>query len=177
LVEVLKLFLALDASAFKRYAGRLQPLANRQDYTALVSYAIGLKLKVVAKDPFDRGSRQVLNLGHTTGHAYESLTGSSHGKSVALGLLVALELSHRHFGLPSAQQDQAVAEVLSVCPRLTATTVDERLLWEVIQHDKKRRGRQVYFVLLPRIGKHLVAAITYRRFRGAWRRTMERIAR
>ena len=54
------------------------------------------KLAVVARDERDSGARQVLNLGHTVGHAIEPATGYEryrHGEAVALGLLAALRLS------------------------------------------------------------------------------------
>ena len=56
------------------------------------------KLAVVAQDERDDGRRQVLNLGHTVGHAIESATGYAryrHGEAVAIGLLAALRLSGR----------------------------------------------------------------------------------
>ena len=56
------------------------------------------KLAVVAEDERDAGRRQVLNLGHTVGHAIEAATGYTryrHGEAVAIGLLVALRLSGR----------------------------------------------------------------------------------
>ena len=59
---------------------------------------IRTKLAVVAEDERDSGRRQVLNLGHTVGHAIEAATGYTryrHGEAVAVGLLVALRLSGR----------------------------------------------------------------------------------
>ena len=56
------------------------------------------KLAVVAADERDGGRRQVLNLGHTVGHAIETVTGYAryrHGEAVGLGLLAALRLSGR----------------------------------------------------------------------------------
>jgi shikimate kinase/3-dehydroquinate synthase len=56
------------------------------------------KLAVVAADERDAGERQVLNLGHTVGHAIEAATGFvryRHGEAVAIGLLAALRLSGR----------------------------------------------------------------------------------
>ena len=56
------------------------------------------KLAVVAEDERDAGRRQVLNLGHTVGHAIEAATGYAryrHGEAVAIGLLAALRLSGR----------------------------------------------------------------------------------
>ena len=51
------------------------------------------KLEVVAEDERDGGRRQVLNLGHTVGHAIETASGMLHGEAVALGLLAACRVS------------------------------------------------------------------------------------
>jgi 3-dehydroquinate synthetase len=81
------------------------------------------------RDPYDRGERAILNLGHTFAHAleaaadYESLT---HGSAVALGLLAALRLS----GRPT----DVVDEVLG--PR--RVRVDRARAWAALERDKKR---------------------------------------
>src|SRR3954452_24949905 len=65
---------------------------------AIVLGCLRTKLGVVAEDERDSGRRQVLNLGHTVGHAIEAATGYSryrHGEAVGIGLLVALRLSGR----------------------------------------------------------------------------------
>ena len=68
------------------------------------------KLAIVAHDERDAGLRQVLNLGHTVGHAIEAVTGYAryrHGEAVALGLLAALRLS----GQPELREE--VRELLA----------------------------------------------------------------
>jgi shikimate kinase/3-dehydroquinate synthase len=109
------------------------------------------KLAVVADDERDAGRRQVLNLGHTVGHAIESATGYvryRHGEAVGLGLLAALRLSGQNAlreevagllgarGLPTVLEDVDVQAVVSAVAR-----------------DKKRRGEEpVPFVLLEAPG-------------------------
>jgi shikimate kinase / 3-dehydroquinate synthase len=111
---------------------------------------IRTKLAVVAEDERDTGRRQVLNLGHTVGHALEAATGYTryrHGEAVAIGLLVALRLSGRE---PLRGE---VAELLAAhgLPRsFTGASVDDVL--ELVERDKKRAGGRVPFVLVQAPG-------------------------
>jgi len=112
---------------------------------------IRTKLAVVAADERDIGVRQVLNLGHTVGHAIESATRYRryrHGEAVALGLLAALRLSDRDAlrsevaellsaqGLPLSFEGATVDEVVGYCDR-----------------DKKREGGRVPLVLVKAPGE------------------------
>jgi shikimate kinase/3-dehydroquinate synthase len=109
------------------------------------------KLAVVAEDERDGGRRQVLNLGHTVGHAIEAATGYTryrHGEAVGIGLLAALRLSGRDAlraevadllaarGLPHAFEGAGVDEVLAL-----------------VERDKKRTGGRVPFVLVEAPGE------------------------
>jgi len=109
------------------------------------------KLDVVADDERDGGRRQVLNLGHTVGHAIEAATGYGryrHGEAVAIGLLAALRLSGRDSlreevagllgarGLPLRFEGAAPADVLAYMER-----------------DKKRAEGRVPFVLVEAPGE------------------------
>ena len=104
------------------------------------------KLAIVAEDERDSGRRQVLNLGHTVGHAIEAATGYGryrHGEAVGIGLLAALRLSDRDAlrrevegllserGLPTRFEGAAVEDVLAYAAR-----------------DKKRAAGRVPFVLV-----------------------------
>jgi shikimate kinase / 3-dehydroquinate synthase len=109
------------------------------------------KLAVVAEDERDAGRRQVLNLGHTVGHAIESATGYAryrHGEAVGVGLLVALRLSGR-----DALRGE-VAELLARrgLPRsFSGAAVDDVLA--LVERDKKREGGRVPFVLVEAPGE------------------------
>jgi shikimate kinase/3-dehydroquinate synthase len=105
------------------------------------------KLEVVAGDERDAGRRQVLNLGHTVGHAIETATGYAryrHGEAVALGLLAALRLS----GQPALRDE--VAELLAArgLPTTLDPAVDLDDVVAAVARDKKRRDGQVGFVLV-----------------------------
>jgi shikimate kinase/3-dehydroquinate synthase len=109
------------------------------------------KAAVCLRDPYDRGPRTALNLGHTFAHALEA-AGSygepTHGDAVALGLLAALRLS----GLDTTE----VEEVLRPGP----VRVDRERAWAALRRDKKAAGGRVRLVLLeapgrPRVGVEL----------------------
>ena len=110
-----------------------------------------VKLRIVARDERDVGERQTLNLGHTVGHAIETVTGYEryrHGEAVALGLLAALTLSEQ-----SELRDE-VADLLAAhgLPTTLDPAVDRDAVAAAVQRDKKRRGGRVGFVLLEEPG-------------------------
>ncbi len=103
------------------------------------------KLQIVAQDERDGGRRQVLNLGHTIGHAIETVTGYGryrHGEAVGLGLLAALSLSNQ------PELRQRVSGLLSSAglPTRLDAGFDVDATIEAIQKDKKRVGAKVPFV-------------------------------
>jgi shikimate kinase/3-dehydroquinate synthase len=112
---------------------------------------IRTKLAVVAGDERDSRGRQVLNLGHTVGHAIESATGYTryrHGEAVAIGLLVALRLSNRE------QLRAEVAELFEARElpgSFSGASVDDVLAR--VARDKKRSGGWVPFVLVEAPGE------------------------
>ena len=108
------------------------------------------KLAVVAADERDAGRRQVLNLGHTVGHAIEAATGYvryRHGEAVGLGLLAALRLSGQE-DLRARVRELLAARGLPVS--LAGPTVEAVV--EATWRDKKRVGERLGFVLLREPG-------------------------
>jgi 3-dehydroquinate synthetase len=117
----------------------------------MVRKSAAYKLRVVLRDPHERGVRATLNLGHTFAHALETAGayGSpTHGEAVALGLVAALRLSIERYGLDPAWL-AAVEEILA--PRPVA--VDRNLAWTALFRDKKVAGGKPKFVLMEAPGK------------------------
>jgi shikimate kinase/3-dehydroquinate synthase len=109
-----------------------------------------LKLSVVAADERDGGRRQVLNLGHTVGHALETLTGYTrvrHGEAVGIGLLAALRLSEQ-----DALRDQVRDLLIAAGLPVEIDGVDPDAVVALTRRDKKRLSGDVPFVLCARPG-------------------------
>lgn len=108
----------------------------------LVRRSVAVKGEVVAADELESGQRVHLNLGHTFGHAVESLTGYDvlHGEAVAIGTVVALRLG-RALGITPAP---LVARVTALLGDLglpgRAPRLDRDAVWEAMRRDKKADG-------------------------------------
>jgi shikimate kinase/3-dehydroquinate synthase len=110
----------------------------------MVRACAAFKAGVCLADPFERrGRREILNLGHTFGHALEAASDYrlAHGEAVALGLTAALRLS----GIQPP-------EVLDTQP----VRVDRERAWAALQRDKKARDGRIRLVLLEKVGKPVV---------------------
>jgi shikimate kinase / 3-dehydroquinate synthase len=146
-VEVLKTALIAGGGLWESVAA-----GERVDERTILA-CVRTKLAIVAMDERDAGRRQVLNLGHTVGHAIESATGYGryrHGEAVGLGLLAALRLSGRD-DLRAKVRELLLSNGLPVTLAASETTAD--LLIEAIGRDKKRVGASVPFVLLAAPGE------------------------
>jgi len=109
--------------------------------------AAAYKAGLCVRDPYDRGPRRWLNLGHTFAHALEAAAGFDlpHGEAVALGLLAALRLSGR--------DDAPVRHALDPQP----LAVDRERAWAALLRDKKRSGDDINVVLLGDDGPYVEA--------------------
>jgi 3-dehydroquinate synthase len=177
LVEAIKVFAASNRRLFEKYATNLQSLIGGEDLNQLIANAIAVKLAIVNADPYEKGLRRMLNFGHTTGHAVEAVAGWSHGKSIALGILVALMLSQRHLSLSQGECNQIWSAITTLYGHFDPATLDAELLWEKIKHDKKRSGGQIKFVLLPRCGSYQMVPLNYAQFKRSLAETRERLSR
>ena len=122
----------------------------------MVSESVAVKQRIVTEDPTEQGIRKALNLGHTAGHAFESLALERkpvlHGYAVAWGLIVELYLCCVKTGFPQDKMRQTVAFIKENYGRMTITCDDYPHLIELMHHDKKNQGNSINFTLLGNIG-------------------------
>jgi shikimate kinase/3-dehydroquinate synthase len=145
-VEVLKTALIAGGDLWERVA------AGDEVEERIILACVRTKLEIVATDERDAGRRQVLNLGHTVGHAIETATGYAryrHGEAVGLGLLAALRLSEQD-DLRAQVRELLLAQGLPVT--LGEASVDVGQIVAATARDKKRVGAHVPFVLVQAPG-------------------------
>jgi shikimate kinase/3-dehydroquinate synthase len=140
--------------------GLFECLEEKGDEPSLpvIAEAIRVKVAVVEDDPYERGRRAALNLGHTFGHALEVLSGFTlrHGEAVSIGMAVATRTAVA-LGLCDEMVEGRLAALLQ---RFGLPTQYEgyepRGVWAAMATDKKKRGKKLRFVLPRAIGQVVV---------------------
>lgn len=142
------------------------------DFTGLlvlVERSVMVKKRIVEEDPHEGGIRRALNLGHTAGHAFESLAMRRdkpvpHGYAVAWGLVVDLILSHMRLAFPAEMVRELAAYVRRVYGVMPFTCDDYPALLELMSHDKKNTvAGDINFTLLDAPGSPHIDCVIPRR--------------
>ena len=122
----------------------------------MIADNVAVKQRIVTEDPTEQGIRKALNLGHTAGHAFESLALERkpvlHGYAVAWGMIVELYLCCVKTNFPQDKMRQTVAFIKENYGRMAITCDDYPHLIELMHHDKKNQGNSINFTLLGGIG-------------------------
>lgn len=158
LVESVKHGLIADAGLFGYIEENLDPILCCEP-TAMVHLAFSncrIKASVVQQDPQERSLRQILNYGHTIGHAVESASQYQllHGEAVALGLVAAGMIEVR-LGLSGKDKLQRLCLLLDRMgiPRHIPTYIPPEKVMELLAYDKKVVDCRPRFVLTSRLGQ------------------------
>ena len=131
---------------------------NPDSLLHLLEESVAVKQKFVDADREDHGARRALNLGHTAGHAFESLalkrkSPLPHGYAVAFGMVVSLVVSRMKFGFPSDVLNTYVGYVSRHYGAFEISCNDYPQLLAYMHHDKKNdSGDTINCTLLRAIG-------------------------
>lgn len=167
IAEVIKYALINNASFFNWLLNNMDALINR-DADAL-AYAIKFscqdKAAIVAADEKEQGQRAILNLGHTFGHAIETALGYGnclHGEAVAIGMVMAADLSVRHGWIDSDTQ-QKIIELIKLASLPVQIPAEEKQvsvqeLSRLMQGDKKVLDGQLHLVLINALGNSFITS-------------------
>lgn len=123
----------------------------------LVGQSVQVKEEIVAQDPYEKGIRKALNLGHTVGHAFESLALAEnrpvlHGYAVAWGMVCELYLSHLRVGFPKDKMWQTIQFIKENYGIFHFDCKKYEQLYAYMTHDKKNTSGIINFTLLKEIG-------------------------
>ncbi len=134
---------------------------NHDELLEHLRHLVQVKVNIVARDPDEQGERKALNLGHTVGHAFESLAMRRdkpvpHGFAVAWGLVTEAVLSHIKLQFPSEDVYRLGAFVRDNYQDFPFTCDDYDELLELMRHDKKSRDGEITCTLLTAIGDYRI---------------------
>jgi 3-dehydroquinate synthase len=173
LAEIIKQGIIADAKMFA-YLEKAFDKVLRRDRDALgylIPRNVEIKASVVSRDERESGLREILNFGHTFGHALESVTKYRryrHGEAVAWGMIAAAFLGHE-LGITKAADVSRIVALIGRMGELPGwPRVPGAALIEAMRSDKKTRGGVLRFILAPRIGEA-------RTYEGVSRQAVERV--
>ncbi len=157
LAEVIKAAIIGDEELFGLLESQVEPIWRREPVPteALIARAVSVKARIVEQDEREAGLRQLLNLGHTLGHAIEAaarLSGIRHGEAVAIGIVAACQLSIL-MGVADEAHRNRIERLLvrhRLPTRFPGLGWDKVVPW--LQLDKKARGGGATCVLTGGIG-------------------------
>ena len=159
LAEVIKYGLICDEPFYRWLQEQLPKLLAREEaaLAEAIERSCANKARVVAQDEREGGLRAILNLGHTFGHAIETKQGYGqwlHGEAVAVGMLLAVELSARR-GLVPAAEVTALRELLLATglPVQPPPDMSPEIFIELMGRDKKVVDGRLRLILLAALGE------------------------
>lgn len=146
--EAIKCGMIRDKALFEKMGGDFSE--NIED---IIASCVTIKSQVVASDEFDRGERQLLNFGHTIGHAIEKCSNFSitHGHAVAIGMVIITRATEK-MGLCPGGISDTLEDTLKKCGLPVKCNFSPEELYNVTLSDKKRAGDSVTLVVPEKIG-------------------------
>jgi 3-dehydroquinate synthase len=157
LYEIIKYGMACSRELFDSVLGDLSGISRRipETLTPIIAACCRIKADIVARDEKEAGLREVLNFGHTAGHALESVTRYQrflHGEAVAYGMMVAGEVAMGRELITAEQQAELTGLVGKLGPLPLVSDVKTRAVIDDMRHDKKVRDGRIRMVLPTSVG-------------------------
>jgi 3-dehydroquinate synthase len=165
LAEVIKYGVIADPVLFALLEARRQEILARSEglLAEIVSRSCEIKAEVVGADEREAGLREILNYGHTLGHAVEAVAGYGrylHGEAVAIGMAAAASLGVRLGLLPAETAARIEALIASFgLPERLREPLDPDALLAAMHRDKKARAGSLRFVLARTLGAVIVTEV------------------
>ncbi len=154
LSELIKTGIIGDSRLFETVENNHEGLLKRDPelLSGLITKAVNFKASIVSQDEKESGVRRILNFGHTFGHAIELLTSMRHGYAVASGMELASRFSLEK-GYITAGDHERIVSILKSFNLLCDYSITDKQVSQLILHDKKRSGSDIYFVFIKGIGR------------------------
>lgn len=160
MAEVLKSALLRDAALYEWLLSNLYEICDREPETLeeMILRTCTIKKNIVEKDPYEKGDRALLNLGHTLGHAIEKYKNFQllHGECVALGTICAAFISWKRQLLSDDEYYEIRDMFVPFNLPITINDIDPEEIVKLTRSDKKMEQDGIKFILLKKAGKAFV---------------------
>lgn len=130
------------------------------DIEKVIEKCVSIKAKIVSEDEFDTGKRQLLNFGHTIGHAIEKATDYkiSHGIAVGIGMAMISKISDQK-GWSTENTFEKIEKCLKNNKMPIHCDIEDSELLSIMTKDKKRTGDSINLIVAEKIGKCIIKKI------------------
>jgi 3-dehydroquinate synthase len=158
MAEIIKYGAILDQELFGIVNGKIDALLKPEviHFPDIIERCCLLKASVVERDEQESGYREILNFGHTVGHAIEALTNYTlltHGEAITYGMMAEIHMSVNHCGLPFEDAQRLCKLLLRLSPPSLPDTIDEEKIYRAMFGDKKVRSGQLRLSLITALGE------------------------
>lgn len=141
---------------------------EKSDLNDIVLKCAKLKSNIVNLDLYDTNIRQILNFGHTVGHAVEAYMMNdrqlsvTHGRAVAIGMICELYLSYKVLGLSIKSLKSACRSIRRIFSHIDISKFEHAILLRYMQNDKKNdEGALIKFSLLTKLGEATYGSVVH----------------
>lgn len=161
LAEVVKHGIIADLELFDLCAQGLACI--KDDLEQVVKRAMAVKIKIIEDDPYEKGFRAALNLGHTVGHAVELVSGFQlrHGEAIAIGMVTEARLAEK-LNIASPGLSDRISRVLSTLglPTDIPSHLPRPDILRAMRVDKKKNAASILFALPMEVGRVELVNVT-----------------
>lgn len=156
IAEAIKYGVICDNELFNKMSGNI-----KEELIDIITTCVSIKSDIVSKDEFDKGERQLLNFGHTIGHAIEKCSNFSitHGIAVGIGMAMIAKASDE-LGYSKEKCYTKIKDTLIANGLLYKCDFSDDELYSVMTRDKKRAGDYINLVVPEQIGKCVLKKIS-----------------
>ncbi|MFZ1290968.1 MAG: 3-dehydroquinate synthase [Melioribacteraceae bacterium] len=157
--EIVKYAFLIDKSFFNFVKNNIEEILSNDSKTInkVISNSVKFKGSVVTADEKESGIRKILNLGHTFAHAFEVQQNHKlkHGQAVIVGITCSLYLSKKMNLIDKKSFNEYLKFLIQFSGKIKLAKVDNEIIYNIMQKDKKNRDNKIKLVLLQNVGSIL----------------------
>lgn len=175
MAEVIKYGVIWDPNLFSELEAWAETLlaGDVEGMISVIRRCCEIKAEVVSRDERENGLREILNFGHTVGHAIETQAGYGeflHGEAVATGMVIETAIAEQRGMVSGSVRGRLTALLQRAGLPLTPPACDLGRIWNLMGSDKKARVGNIRIVLPVAMGRvQTVDDITREEFEAAWK--------